>query len=68
METTTFYISGMACGGCASSIRQALMALEGVVGAEVSHIEATAEVTYDPRKVEVQQIKGAIEKTGYTVR
>ncbi|MCX7627875.1 MAG: cation transporter [Methylophilaceae bacterium] len=67
METTTLYVSGMACGGCAHAVRQALLALDGVVEAKVSHVEATAEVRYDPSRVGIPQLKAAIEQAGYSV-
>lgn len=68
METVVLHISGMACGGCANTVRQALLALDGVVEAAVSHHQATAEVRYHPERVGVPQMKAAIEQAGYAVR
>jgi copper chaperone CopZ len=68
METVILHVSGMACGGCANTVRQALLALDGVVEAEVSHREATAKVGYDPARVNVARMKAAIEQAGYAVR
>lgn len=67
MEIVTLHITGMACGGCANTVRQALLALEGVTGAEVSHAEATAEVSFDPSMVQLSQLRLAIERAGYKV-
>jgi len=68
IETLTLYISGMVCGGCASNVEKALLALDGVAEAEVSHVEGRAEVSYDPAKVQPAAIKAAIEVIGYAVR
>jgi copper chaperone CopZ len=65
METVTLYVSGMVCGGCANTVTQALLALDGVAEAEVSHVEGSAEVRYDSTKISQQQLKAAIEKAGY---
>lgn len=65
MEKTTIYITGMACGGCSATIANALRAIDGVIEAEVSHTEGTAEVSFDAAKVQVAQLKTAIEAAGY---
>lgn len=65
MEKVTLYITGMACGGCAASIAKALRAIDGVIEAEVSHSEGTAEVSFDPAKAQPAQLKAAIEAAGY---
>lgn len=67
METITLYISGMACGGCANTIANALRKLPGVASADVSHTEGTALVSYDPATVQPGQIKSAIAAAGYQV-
>ena len=65
---TTLHVSGMVCGGCSGTVQKALLTLQGVTRADVSHIEGTAEVTYDPDKVQPARIKAVIEATGYAVR
>jgi copper chaperone len=67
METVTLHISGMACGGCANTVRQALLAVDGVSAADVSHAEAKADITYDAARVTVAQLQQAVEAAGYTV-
>jgi len=57
----------MACGGCSNTVQQALMTLDGVAVADVSHVEARAMVTFDPARVEVQQLRQAIVVAGYQV-
>ncbi|HEY3328134.1 MAG TPA: heavy-metal-associated domain-containing protein [Novimethylophilus sp.] len=68
METVDFLISGMACGGCANTVKKALLALDGVMQADVSHAGGRAEVVYDPAKVQPAAMKTAIEAAGYTIK
>lgn len=68
MEKTTLYITGMACGGCAAAIANALHSIDGVTEAEVSHSEGTAEISFDAAKVQAAQLKAAIEAAGYKVQ
>lgn len=65
MQTLTLKISGMACGGCANTVKQALLALEGVSTAEVSHVEAGASVIFDAQKIAPSQIAAAVTAAGY---
>jgi copper chaperone len=67
MDTTVISISGMTCGGCANAVTKVLLALPGVVEVDVSHIEAKAEVSYEPDRVKPDQMKVAIEAAGYGV-
>lgn len=67
MESVTLNISGMACGGCSSTVQKALLALDGVISAEVSHVEARAEIHYDPARVQLSQMQAAVEQAGYRV-
>jgi copper chaperone CopZ len=67
LEKIIFHISGMACGGCASAICQALLAMPGVEKVEVSHLAATAMIDYDPARVQPEQLKMTVEQAGYQV-
>lgn len=67
METVTLQVGGMACGGCAHAVSQALQGLAGVAEVEVSLGGATAEVRFDPARVQLEQLKSAVEKAGYQV-
>jgi copper chaperone CopZ len=42
-----------------------LSGLPGVQNADVSLAQASARVTYDPAKVDVGQMKKAVERAGY---
>lgn len=65
LATATIPIEGMSCGNCADKIREALMQVDGVFDALVSHETAEARVSYDSKKVTPKAIASAIEKAGY---
>lgn len=65
METTTIKVGGMSCGGCVKSITAVLMALDGVVSAEVSLEKGEAVVEFDAAKVTREQINSVIEDAGF---
>jgi len=65
MQTLRLNITGMACGGCANTVRQALLALQGVSAAEVSHVEAAADIVFDPLTITPQQIAAVVTAAGY---
>jgi copper chaperone len=67
MQTATLNISGMTCGGCVRSVSKVLNALDGVVKAEVSLDKKCAVVDYDAAKLNLDQLKGAVEAAGYEV-
>ncbi|WP_333649904.1 heavy metal translocating P-type ATPase [Lacrimispora sp.] len=63
--TVTIPIGGMTCAACAQRIGKVVGKLEGVEEASVNFATEKATVTYDPQKVRLSAIKGAIEKAGY---
>jgi copper chaperone len=65
METVELKVEGMDCQGCVKSVTRMLSGLAGVQQAEVSLEQASAKVTYDPSKVDVAQMKKAVERAGY---
>lgn len=65
-KTVTLAVKGMTCGGCVLGTRKVLTRLPGVAKADVSYEKGAAVVTYDPRKVTVEQMVAAIKTLGYT--
>src|SRR5512139_2791705 len=61
-------IDNIHCGDCALNIERSVEHVPGVLSAEVSYILSSATVYYDPHRVEIDRIKRAITKPGYTVR
>jgi copper ion binding protein len=66
-QTLEFSIKGMTCAGCEAHIVNAVGEMEGVDEIKASYKERNAVVTYDPKKVQKEQIVEAINKTGYKV-
>ena len=65
IETVTFKIQGMTCGGCVFAVRKVLTRLSGVSKADVSYDDSRATVSYDPKVVTVRQMIAAIKTLGY---
>jgi copper chaperone CopZ len=58
-------VVGMTCGGCAKSIHNALLKVDGIYSAEITFESGRAVVAYDKKKVAVDAIVKAIEQAGY---
>ncbi len=65
--TTQIKVSGMTCGSCAVSVKSALTKVKGVKSADVSYEKAQAIVVYDDTQTNEQQLREAINKTGFKV-
>jgi mercuric ion binding protein len=63
--TATYKVSGMTCDACAANIQTSVGAIDGVVSAQVSFEDGTAEVTYDPEQVQPEAIEAAVQHMGY---
>lgn len=62
-------IEGMTCTGCEQAINHALKSQPGVFKAESNYKTGLAVVEYDSVKVDLEQLKQAVEKqAGYTVK
>lgn len=68
LATATIQVEGMSCGGCATTVRQALIKLAGVKSAEVSLERKQAVVKYDPAKLTREQLVEAINQTGFKAK
>ena len=62
----TMKIEGMMCSHCEAAVKKALMSVEGVTNALVSHETASAVVTLD-KDVSNEVLKKAVEDKEYTV-
>ena len=59
-------IQGMTCAMCVQTIEGALNDVEGVIDANVNLGAEKAYVIYNPKMVSIQDLKKAIEETGYS--
>ena len=65
MQTLSFDVSGMTCGGCSGSVQRALSQIDGVSHAEVTLRPGIATVVTDPARVTPAQIESVITRLGY---
>ena len=65
MTELSMQISGMTCGHCVKSVRDALTSVPGVQVEQVAIGSAT--VRFDEQKSDVAQIKQAVTEEGYVV-
>ena len=64
MQTITFDVHGMSCGGCTGSVQRALSKLDGISHVEVT-LPGTAIVHADPTRIVPVHIVSTITKLGY---
>jgi copper chaperone CopZ len=68
VETVTVKIQGMSCTACEVPVRDALAQTPGVRAADVSYERGDAHLQYDPKTTGIEQIKRAIDSTGYKAK
>ncbi len=64
--TAALQVKGMHCGSCEMLITDALTDM-GVSDVKASHKEGSVKVAFNTGKVNLDEIKNAIEKEGYEV-
>lgn len=67
MKKVVVPVKGMVCGECEIAINQAVRKLDGIKKVKSSRWKKQTAVEYDPAKVTPEQIKEAINGTGYEV-
>ncbi|MGH1143225.1 copper chaperone CopZ [Bacillus pseudomycoides] len=65
--TVTLNVQGMTCNHCKMAVTNALQELNGVNGVAVELQAGTVAVEYDEVKVNIEQLKDAIEEQGYDI-
>jgi len=58
-------VEGMTCTGCENSVEKSVLALEGVLDVEASHIDKTALVKYDKTRANPNDMMTKINDKGY---
>ena len=58
-------IEGMTCASCAARIEKKLSRLEGIDACSVNFATEEASVAFDPERVRVEDLIGAVEAAGY---
>jgi copper chaperone len=64
---TVLIVEGMSCNHCINAIEGSVGKLQGVSNVKVTLDEGKVEVSYDDRKVTIDEMKHAIEDQGYDV-
>lgn len=67
MQTEIVKVTGMTCGGCISTVTQALKAVAGVGDVSVSLSAGEATVEFDERQTSPEKLKSAVTGAGYGV-
>jgi P-type Cu+ transporter len=66
-RTASFGLTGMTCATCAQTISDSLSGLEGIEKANVNLATEKATVTYDPSKVNIDEMMKVVVEAGYDV-
>lgn len=61
-------VEGMSCDHCKNAVESALARINGVSAAEVNLGKGQVRVDYDEDKVQLSDMKDAIEDQGYDVK
>ncbi|PTU86507.1 copper resistance protein CopZ [Staphylococcus pasteuri] len=61
-------VEGMSCDHCKNAVESALAKINGVSAAEVNLDNGQVRVDYDEDKVQLSDMKDAIEDQGYDVK
>lgn len=64
ITSVSLAVWGMGCPNCAMRVRNGLIALRGVISAEVSHVSATADVLFNPKLLTIFDLADAIANAG----
>ncbi|MDV3293381.1 MAG: cation-translocating P-type ATPase [Nitrososphaerales archaeon] len=67
MTTTQFYVGGMACAFCASTIEKGLKQVNGVVSSKVLMESGEVFIKHDPNTVEKSRLKTELQRLGYYI-
>ncbi len=67
IQTAEFSIKGMNCAGCELEVNHEVYKLSGIIKSETSYDSGKSNVQFDNSKTNVEEIKQAINSTGYSV-
>ncbi len=67
VETMRVLIKNMHCASCVTDIEASLLALPGVLAARVNPATGTADIDYQPEKVDFSAMAEALRSSGYAV-
>src|SRR5258708_16870615 len=62
-----FPVTGMSCASCAASVENTLSAQQGILHANVSFANNSAQIEYTPAVTSPRQMKAALQQAGYDI-
>ena len=65
LQTDSFFVTGMQCGGCTNKLSLALRSLIGVDDVQISRASGEVTVVYEPALVSPPQIQETVIRTGF---
>ncbi len=68
MTDRTFKVKGMSCGHCKAAVEEELGKLSGVESSNADFEKGIVEVRYDEDRVTTEDLEGAIQEAGYSVK
>jgi len=68
MTETKLNVPDMSCAHCKVAVEGSLNALSGIERSNANFESGVVEVTYDEDRVSPEEIEGAVEAAGYTVK
>ena len=63
----TLKIEGMTCAACAKTIERVTKKLDGIIESNVNYATEKLNISYEPSKVRISDVKKAVEKAGYKI-
>jgi len=66
MQKVQMPIDGMVCNACQSKVKKTIKSIDGVSDVEVNLEKKFALFTYDPQKINVEQVQKAVNDKGFT--
>lgn len=66
-ESVSLDVTGMKCGGCESTVKTKLNAIDGVISVEAMNKENKVDVDFDADKTSSEVISQAITDAGFVV-
>ncbi|MCQ5376392.1 MAG: heavy metal translocating P-type ATPase, partial [Methanomassiliicoccales archaeon] len=66
-KKATLPVIGMTCATCAETIEHVLSELDGVESASVNLAAERATVIYDPKKIQIDDMKNVVKAAGYEI-
>ncbi len=65
MQTVTYKIDGMTCGGCTDAMEKLLLQEDGIETAKASHESNVCQVTMDPARITDERIAEITRRAGF---